>query len=448
VATKLLVPEPVRERICRPSLRASLCQGRRARLILISAPAGYGKTTLLASWHADPEEERPFAWLSLDHRDNDPPHFWRYVLAALRTVADQFGVELDDALSASGAELAEHTTALLVNALAELPRPIVLVLDDYHEIDHPSIHRSLGFLIDRLPATIQIALASRGDPPLPLARSRARAELLELRTDDLRLTLEEAERLLNGSMRLALEPAEIRILHERTEGWAAGLQLAGCAVRGRADRSRYVSSFRGDDRQIAEYLEAEVLDRQGPDTRRFLARTSILERLCAPLCDAVLNARDSARTLMALDRANLFIVPLDGRRAWYRYHPLFRDLLERELRLAEPELIAGLHERACDWHTSHGLVPDADRHARRSEAGEQRPAVADASRRSAVSAELSQRELAVLRLLPTQLSLREIGDELYVSINTVKTHARNVYAKLRVGSRADAVARARELRLL
>jgi LuxR family maltose regulon positive regulatory protein len=342
---------------------AAVREAENARLILISAPAGAGKTTLLASWYSDRDEQRPFAWLSLDDHDNDPVRFWGEILAALRTVAPGFGKGVDAALRAPGADITELAVPMLVNALVELDERVVLVLDDYHEIANTDIHRSVEFLIDYLPASTQIALASRSDPPFALARLRARAELVELRVDDLRLTTEEAAALLNGSMNLGLEEGQVRALQQHTEGWAAGLQLVGLSLGGRAERAQYIASFAGDDRQIVDYLAVEVLDRQSPERREFLLASSVLERICASLCDAVLGIRNSARVLADLERANLFLVPLDASRTWYRYHHLFRDLLQHELRLSHPELIGALHERACQWHAAEGLIPEAIRHA-------------------------------------------------------------------------------------
>jgi LuxR family transcriptional regulator, maltose regulon positive regulatory protein len=363
IATKLHVPVPLPHRVSRPALVAALRDARNARLILISAPAGAGKTTLLASWCSDRDEERPFAWLSLDDQDNDSVRFWGEILAALRTVAPGFGRGVDAALRAPGADITELAVPMLVNALVELDERIVLVLDDYHEIANRDIHRSVEFAIDHLPASTQIALASRSDPPFGLARLRARAELVELRADDLRLTTGEAAALLNESMGLGLEAGQVRALRQHTEGWAAGLQLVGLSLGGRPEREQYIASFTGDDRQIVDYLALEVLDRQSPDRREFLLASSILERMCGSLCDAVVGARDSARVLAELERANLFLVPLDVSRTWYRYHHLFRDLLGHELRLAHPELLTALHERACQWHVAEGLIPEAIHHA-------------------------------------------------------------------------------------
>ena len=292
---------------------------------------------MLASWRADPAEQRAFAWLSLDNRDNDPVRFWSYVLAALRTIASDVGAGVDDALRSAGGDVTELALPLLVNALTSLPDPIVLVLDDYHAITSADVHQSMEFLIDHLPRTVQVALAGRSDPPLGLARLRASAELLEIRAADLRLSTGEATALLNGSLRLGLAPEQVRILRERTEGWAAGLQLVGLSLRGREDRGRYIASFAGDDREIVDYLVAEVLDRQRPAVQDFLLRTSIVQRLTGPLCDALLGSTNSARQLIELERANLFTIPLDE--------------------------VAALHRRAYEWHLREGLVAEAIAHA-------------------------------------------------------------------------------------
>jgi LuxR family maltose regulon positive regulatory protein len=357
------VPDLLAGRASRQSLVSQLREGASARLILISAPAGAGKTTLLASWGADPAEKRPFAWLSLDDRDNDPVRFWCYVLAAFRTVASGVGVGVDDALRSAGGDLTELALPLLVNALTSLSDPIVLVLDDYHAISNADVHQSMDFLVDHLPRTVQVAVAGRSDPPLALARLRANAELLEVRISDLRLSPEEATILLNGSLHLGLTAAQVGILRERTEGWAAGLQLVGLSLRGREDREGYIASFAGDDRQIVDYLVAEVLERQTPKVRDFLLRTSILQRLNGSLCDALVDSSDSARRLVELERANLFLVSLDERRRWYRYHHLFGELLAHELSLARPDDVEPLHRRAYEWHLREGLVAEAIAHA-------------------------------------------------------------------------------------
>ncbi len=362
VATKLHIPGPRDNRVARSSLVARLAEAR-ARLIVVSAPAGAGKTTLLTSWHAAPDRSREFAWLSLDERDNDPVCFWNGVLAALRTVEPEFGRGVDAAVRAPGADMVELAMPLLVNALTLLGDRTVLVLDDYHEITNVDIHRAVAFVIDHLPESIQLAVATRSDPPFTLARLRAQAGLLELRGSDLRLSDTQAAALLNDSMRLELQPGQVRSLQERTEGWAAGLQLVGLSLDKHPDPQAFIDAFAGDDRQVTDYLMSEVLDRQDPATRRFLLCTSILERLSGPLCDAVLETEGSAERLVAIERANLFLTGLDGRRVWYRYHQLFRDLLVNELHMADAPPLGELHRRAARWHLENGFVAAAIHHA-------------------------------------------------------------------------------------
>ncbi len=362
VESKLHIPAVQPERRVRPELLDALQASRGAKLVLVAAPAGSGKTTLLSNWCASPLEDRPFAWLSLDEQDNDEVRFWSCVLAALRTVVPGFGESVVAALRAPGADMTGLVLPLVVNELAAA-QPLVLVLDDYHVVANEVVHRSLQFLVDHLPRTAQVAVASRSDPPLALPRLRARGEMVEVRAGDLRLTDGQAATLLNDGLDLGLDGEEISQLQARTEGWAAALQLVGLSLKGRTDRREYIASFAGDDRQIVDYVGAEVLDRQTPELRQFLLRTSILDRLNAELADAVTAGSGSGRLLGELERANLFLVPLDARREWYRYHHLFADLLRYELQIAEPELVAPLHRRAHEWLSAHGFVPEAIRHA-------------------------------------------------------------------------------------
>ena len=363
VTTKLHIPTPPPGRASRLELLQRLREGELAKLVLVSATAGAGKTTLLASWHADPQEHRPFAWVSLDPQDNDPVRFWSCVLAALRTIDPGFAPEADDALRAPGGNPTELTVPLVVNALAALSDPVVLALDDYHVIENAEVQESVTFLLEHLPPAAQLAVATRADPPLPLVRLRTQAQLVELRADDLRLTEREAAACLNDSLGLGLSAEQVERLRVRTEGWAAGIQLVGLSLQGREDRDAYIGSFAGDDRQIVDYIGVEVLDRQPDDVRRFLLRTAVLDRLGADLCDAVVGGSGSDAMLSRLERANLFLVPLDTRRRWYRYHHLFGELLRRELTLDAPDLVPSLHRRASTWHREHGFAPDAIHHA-------------------------------------------------------------------------------------
>jgi LuxR family maltose regulon positive regulatory protein len=362
VRSKLEAPGPRAGLIPRAGLQALLQTSLQARLCLVDAPAGSGKTTLLAQWHATAGRGR-VAWVSLDEGDDDPTRFWVYVVEALRTVAPDVGAAAAQALRRPSADLDREVLPSLLNDLHAAGSRLFLVLDDYHLISNPACHRSLGYFLGHLPAGVHVVLSTRTDPPLPLARMRAKGELAELRVADLQFSDEEAVALLNGAMGLELEADDIRLLADRTEGWAAGLYLAGLSLRGRPDTDAFITSFHGDNRHVADYLGAEVLARQGETTRSFLLSTSILERLSGPLCDAVLDAEGSARQLEELERSNLFLVPLNERREWYRYHHLFAQLLRLELAQRDPTLIPLLHRRAAAWHRQAGNVNEAIGHA-------------------------------------------------------------------------------------
>jgi LuxR family transcriptional regulator, maltose regulon positive regulatory protein len=333
-----------------------------AKLCLVGAPAGSGKTTLLAQWRAVAGGGR-VAWVSLEESDNDPTRFWSYLVAAVRTVEPGVGTVALQALGGPSVELERVVVPSLVNDLGRVGAPLVLILDDYHLITDAICHQTLGLFLDHLPAAVHVVLSTRLDPPLPLARMRARGELAELRVGELQFTGEETAELLNGSMGLALAAEEVARLTERTEGWAAGLVLAGLSLRGRPDPGGFVAAFSGGDRHVADYLVAEVLERQPEELREFLLRTSVLERLSGPLCDAVLETQGSAELLGELEASNLFVVPLDDRRRWYRYHQLFADLLRLQLGAREPGLVPALHRRAAAWHQANGNIDEAIGHA-------------------------------------------------------------------------------------
>ena len=362
-ATKLHIPAARHGLVRRGMLVSSLTGASDAKLTLVAAPPGAGKTMLMSEWHASPDERRPFAWLSVDEADNDPVRFWSGVVHALQTVDPEIGVSALATIRTRGVGLVSVGLPLLINDLAALERDLVLVLDDYHLIRESRIHDSVEALIDNLPGTTHLAIATRIDPPLPLGRYRAQGDMTEIRAPDLSFTEEEAAAVLNDALGLDLEPQEIAHLQRRTEGWAAGLYLAALSLHGRSDISGFIDSFAGDDRQIVDYLVPEVLAVQPDDLRGFLLETSILERLSGPLCDAVLARDHSARMLERIERSNLFLEPLDHNRVWYRYHGLFRELLQRELALAQPEAPAELHRRACCWYLEREFVPDAIHHA-------------------------------------------------------------------------------------
>lgn len=361
LATKLHVPAIGAQLVHRAALLDVLSAGRARKLTLLSAPAGWGKTTVLAQWASGAGENGRFAWLSLDAADNDPVWFWMYVVAALQKVSPGVGIRAVELL-AMGADPVQVVLPTLLNDLDTIASPVVLVLDDYHHVVRRAVHEQLAFFISRMPANLHLVLATRSDPTLPLARLRASGELAEVRTDDLRFGPIEADHLLNDVLGLGLAPTDIHLLHRRTEGWAAGLYLAALSLAGRADIATFIRTFAGDNRHIVDYLMAEVLDGQPPHLRSFLLRTSILGRLSGALCDAVLQTSGSASVLQDIERENLFVVPLDTSRRWYRYHQLFGELLRTELRRTEPDLVADLHRRAATWFEAEGLVDEAVRH--------------------------------------------------------------------------------------
>jgi len=362
VATKLHVPSFRPGLVPRRELVALLVTARERKLTLVCAPAGWGKSTLLSEWAASPEESRPFAWLSLDPADHDPVRFWSYVIGALRSVQPDLGTGPLISLRSAGPDLVDVVVAPLINELAALEEQLVLVLDDYHLVRSEPVHASLAFLLRHLPATLHLAVASRADPPFPVARLRAAGQVTELRAADLRFSEGEAEALLNGSLGLGLDPPDVELLRTRTEGWAAGLQLAALSARTLDDRHSFVTGLAGSDRLIGDYFR-ELLGDQPLSLRDFLLETSILGRLCAPLCDAVTGRSDGAEQLDAADRSNLFLTSLDSRREWFSYHPLFRDLLRQELTPRSPELESELHRRASAWHREYGNVDEAIHHA-------------------------------------------------------------------------------------
>ena len=332
------------------------------RLTVVGAPAGWGKTTLLREMIGMQAHRRAFAWVSLDAGDNDPVRLWTYVVEALRGVAPELGTRALELLRVPGTSLAEDVLPEIINETEPLGGPVVLVLDDYHVITNRESHDGLAFLVEHLPDSLRVVVASRSDPPLPLARLRARGELLEIRAEELSFSPDETEVFLNDLLGLALEREDLARLHRRTEGWAAGLYLAALSLRDREDARGFIKAFAGNERHIVDYLGTEVLTGQSNEVRRFLLRTSILDRLCAPLCDALTGTAESDKLLREIERSNLFLFPLDMKREWYRYHHLFGELLRHELELAEPKLIPELHRRAAAWFLGAGMVSDGIHH--------------------------------------------------------------------------------------
>ncbi|WP_284981708.1 LuxR C-terminal-related transcriptional regulator [Arthrobacter sp. efr-133-TYG-118] len=360
--TKLHIPGLRRALVTRRRLSDRLSQADEQTLILVSAPAGFGKTTVLIEWLAEaPANGRSLAWLSLDQRDNDPTLFWTYVVAALDKASNGLGAKALAILRSPQSSTEDFLTTL-INELQAVPDRFVLVLDDYHVIESQDVQEGLAFLVENLPAQLQLVIASRADPALPLPRLRARGRLLEIRAADLRFTPEEAAAYFNGVMGLSLNARDIAALEGRAEGWIAALQLAALSMQGREDVAGFIAGFAGDDRYIVDYLAEEVLQRQSDDVRNFLLQTSILSRLNGPLCDAVTGQNTGKAMLESIDRGNLFVVPLDDRRWWYRYHHLFADVLRARLMDEQPGCIGELHERASLWHEQSGDIPEAIRH--------------------------------------------------------------------------------------
>ncbi|MFQ5857463.1 MAG: LuxR C-terminal-related transcriptional regulator [Anaerolineae bacterium] len=359
LTTKLYIPPARPELVSRPRLIERLNAGLHSKLTLISAPAGFGKTTLLSEWAAGCE--RPIAWASLDKDDNDPTRFWGYFVAALQTVRARTGEAALALLQSPHVPPIEAILTTLINEITDIPDCFVLVLDDYHVIEAQPIHAALSFLLDHMPPQMYLVIATRADPPLPLSRLRGRGQLTELRTADLRFTPDEAAAFLNQVMGLGLSSNDVTALDARTEGWIVGLKMAALAMRGRGTEriASFVAAFAGSHRYILDYLTDEVLLQQPESVQTFLLQTAILDRLTGPLCDAVTGQSDGQTMLERLEAANLFIVPLDDERRWYRYHHLFADLLRKRLSQTQPDLQPALHRRASEWYEKNGLIGEA-----------------------------------------------------------------------------------------
>jgi LuxR family maltose regulon positive regulatory protein len=359
--TSLTPPAERSEHIVRRRLLDRLQEESGRRLVLVAAPPGFGKSTFLAEWSRS--TTRPVAWLALDAAANDPGRFVAGVVAALQRVARGLGESALVSLQTPAADLPGVVLPALVNDIARSGGDLALVIEDYHLIANPEVHKAMGFLVERSAAGLQIVLSTRHDPPLPLARLRARGELLEIRADDLRFSGGETKDFLTGSLGLDLSAEDLDKLQARTEGWPAALYLAALTLRGHRDPTAAIDQFAGDDRYVVDYLTSEVLAHQPPELRAFLLRTSILRRFCGPLCDAVTGRDDSSDRLAELERSNMLVVPLDTRREWFRFHHLFADLLRHELAATEGASLPELHRRASGWFRQAGHVIDAADHA-------------------------------------------------------------------------------------
>jgi LuxR family maltose regulon positive regulatory protein len=393
LATKFYYPPARPNLVPRPRLlerlEAGLYQGDSftRKLTLVCAPAGYGKTTLITEWlnkitagegiegenqpqtsaqDRSPSRQLPsprVTWLSLDEGDNDPVRFLAYFVAALKGVDKRIGETALSSLHSPQPPPSEIVLTTLINDIAAVSIPMILAIDDYQVIHTPPIHQHITFLLDHLPAQIHLVILTREDPLLPIARLRARGQVFEIRQDDLRFAIGETADFLERVMGLSLSSGEIAALEACTEGWIAGLQLAALSMKGHADLSGFIKAFTGSSRFILDYLVEEVFEQQSADVKDFLLKTSILERLCGPLCDAVTGKTASRELLEAMEQSNLFIVPLDQARAWYRYHHLFAELLRHRLRASYPNLEIELHQRASDWFVTEGLTAEAIQHA-------------------------------------------------------------------------------------
>lgn len=361
LTVKLVQPGSAPDLLLRPELVERLVSGA-PRVYLISAPAGWGKTSLLSAWLSGRNGQRT-AFLRLEEGDDDGPLFWLYVIAALRRILPGLVEDADDALRNPGVDPMREVVPSLLNELAEAETPLLLVLDDYHVISDPAIHSSVGYLIDHLPPGVQLAIATRADPRLSLGRLRASGDLVELRAHDLAFSATEARELLRSRFDVDLDDAEVELLSRRTEGWPAAVHLAGLSLRDAEDVAEFVGRFAGDDRNIADFLIGEALGRVSEADREFLLRTSVLDQMTGPLCEEVAGVRDGAAILDRMDRSGLFLIPLDNQCRWYRYHHLFGDWLRHELRKTDPAMIPTLHLTASRWYAETGSLEPAVDHA-------------------------------------------------------------------------------------
>lgn len=403
LTTKLYIPPLPSKVVVRSRLIKELTEGLTTgrKLTLISAPAGFGKSTLVSAWIMS--SGWPAAWLSLDENDNDPARFQVYLISALQRIFPNLGAGLLDALKSSQATLIETVFTALLNEIAVIPDDFFLVLDDYHLADAKLVDEAVTFLIEHLPPQMHLVITTREDPSLPIPRLRARNQLTEIRAVDLRFTPSEATEFLNQVMNLDLSVEEVAALETRTEGWIAGLQLAALSMKGQEDIHRFIQAFAGDHRYIMDYLVEEVLRRQPEPIRNFLLQTSILDRLNGPLCDAVTAQSGSKSKLEQLQRGNLFLIPLDDKREWYRYHHLFADVLRLHLTAEQSDQFPALHHRASEWYEQNGLTIDAIHHA---QAGGDFERAANLIERAVPEARRNRQEtqlLGWLRALPDEV---------------------------------------------
>jgi len=482
LAAKFYIPAPHTDLVSRPRLIRKLSEGLTSPLTLISAPAGFGKTTLITEWHhSSAGRDFPLTWLSLEAEDNDPIRFMTGFVSALQTLRPGLLTEVEPLLQSSQDKV---IAATLIPCLNRILRPFALVLEDYHSITANAIHDTIAYFISHMPPQMHLILSSRTDPPLPLSRLRVRGDLTEIRTDDLRFTHEETVAYLNQNIGLTLSTEDVDALETRTEGWIAGLKLAALSMQSdpETDLASFVSRFTGSHHYIADYLVEEVLNGQPEEVRNFLLKTSELSCLCGRLCDAVTRLANGQVMLEQLDQENLFIVRLDDDREWFRYHHLFGELLRHRLHQVHPGLAIELHQRAVEWYEQNEMLECAVEEALCGEEFELAagvieriyPAIAKSGQTETLSrwvqtlpdsilrahprlaaflpskpgGILTPRELEVLQLMSKGASNREIAQALVVTTGTVKKHLNNIFAKLEAQNRTQVAARARELGLL
>jgi LuxR family maltose regulon positive regulatory protein len=361
LTSKLYFPPQRLDLVQRPRLLESFEAGLGGKLTLVSAPTGFGKTTLVSEWIRGCRH--PAAWLSLDQNDNDPSRFLIYLIAALQRIDPEIGVDVQAVLEETPSPHFEILLTRLISEIERMPEKSIIVLDDYHLIHSKPVHDAINFLIEYLPPTIHLVITGRADPPLPISRLRVQGEVNEVRTSQLRFTKKEVATFLNDRMGFDLSSDGIAALEARTEGWIASLKLAALSMQGRHDWPEFIAEFSGSHRYIIDYLVDEVMARHPEEVQTFLRRTSILERFCAPLCEYVVGGSEDVDIIDYLDRSNLFLIPLDDHREWYRYHHLFADFLSQRLRVSEPDRIPELHRRASQWYENEGLVDEAIQHS-------------------------------------------------------------------------------------
>lgn len=443
LATKLFIPVIRPETVTREGLWTRLDEAASsgARFILVSAPAGYGKTTLMAKWLTD--SGRSFSWFSADDNDNDLVRFFSYFTAACKKIDNKVGDDAQNLLSSGGVAV-DTLVTLLINELVNITNPFYIVIDDYHLVKSPVIHQAMQLILDRMPLMMHLVIITREDPPFNLSRMRVRGFLCEIRVDDLRFDYGETSRFFSNMMDMDIRPEALKSISDRTEGWIAGIQLAALSIRGfdRSQVDEFVHDFSGKHYYIIDYLVEEVLKRQPPGIQDFLHKTAFLDRMNASLCDAVTGRSDSKNVLQELLQANLFLIPLDRTRDWYRYHHLFADSLKYNVPEGDAKVI---YEKTYKWYEENNQLQDE---YARGICKKMKSRTKDMDLSSGLLGALSARELELLKLIDSGLSNGEISEKLFISLHTTQWHISNLYSKLGVKSRTQAIKKAKELGII